>query len=123
MRLNLKITIFFLFLSIIVSYGQISPGDLSEAHAELEGMSNCTLCHDLGDKVSDRKCLDCHTEIQSLINNNRGYHAESTVKAKDCFECHSDHHGRKFDMVRFDEDNFDHDLTGYGLEGKHEEVD
>ncbi len=57
------------------------------------------------------------------LDKKSGYHAESSVKAKDCFECHSDHHGRKFDMVRFDEDNFDHDLTGYELEGKHEEVD
>ncbi|WP_158306098.1 cytochrome c3 family protein [Maribacter sp. HTCC2170] len=86
-------------------------------------MSNCTLCHDLGDKVSDKKCLECHTEIQSLININSGYHAESTVKAQDCFECHSDHHGRKFDMIRFDEDNFNHNLTGYKLEGKHEQMD
>ncbi len=45
------------------------------------------------------------------------------VKAQDCFQCHSDHHGRKFDMIRFDEDNFDHELTGYELEGNHETVD
>ncbi len=32
-------------------YGQISPGDLSNAHKDLEGMSNCTKCHVLGDKV------------------------------------------------------------------------
>ena len=118
-----KYSLLLSLLTLTLGYGQISPGDLSAAHAELEGMSNCTLCHDLGDKVSDRKCLECHTEIQSLINKKSGYHAESSVKAKDCFECHSDHHGRKFDMVRFDEDNFDHDLTGYELEGKHEEVD
>ncbi len=110
-------------MAIACAYGQISPGDLANSHAEFEGMSNCTLCHDLGDKVSDKKCLECHTEIQSLINDNSGYHAERSVKSKDCFECHSDHHGRKFEMTRFDEDNFDHDLTGYELEGKHEEVD
>ncbi len=98
-----KYTLLLSILTLTFGYGQISPGDLSQAHAELEGMSNCTLCHDLGDKVSDRKCLECHTDIQSLINKKSGYHAESSVKAKDCFECHSDHHGRKFDMVRFDE--------------------
>jgi hypothetical protein len=106
-----------------MGYGQISPGDLSQSHADLEGMSNCTLCHDLGDKVSDKKCLECHKEIQSLINKKDGYHANSSVVKKDCFECHSDHHGRNFDMIRFDEDAFNHDLTGYELEGKHEEVD
>jgi hypothetical protein len=45
------------------------------------------------------------------------------VANKDCFECHSEHHGRKFDMVRFDEDNFNHDQTSYTLEGKHEIID
>jgi len=106
-----------------ISYSQISPGDLSQSHADLEGMSKCTSCHDLGEKVSNKKCLDCHDEIQSLINQKQGYHANSKVRKQDCFACHSEHHGRKFDMVRFDKDNFDHKLTGYELEGKHESVD
>ena len=118
-----KHTIFLFILTLTTGYGQISPGDLSQSHADLEGMSNCTLCHDLGAKVSDKKCLDCHKDIQSLINKKDGYHANSSVVKKDCFECHSDHHGRNFDMIRFDEDAFNHDLTGYELEGKHEEVD
>ena len=108
---------------VSVSYGQISPGDLSNAHADLEGISNCTQCHILGDKVSDKKCLECHVEIQSLINKKKGYHANPKVIKQDCFECHSEHHGRKFDMIHFNEDAFDHDLTGYELEGKHEAVD
>ena len=104
-------------------YGQISPGDLSEAHKELEGMSNCTQCHELGEKVLNSKCLECHTEIQTLINKRQGFHAQPNVVKQDCFKCHSDHHGRKFDMVRFDEDNFDHNQTGYILEGQHDVID
>jgi hypothetical protein len=104
-------------------YGQISPGDLTQAHAELEGMSNCTQCHELGDKVTDSKCLECHKDIQSLINENRGFHANSVVEEQNCIECHSEHHGRKFDMVRFHKDSFDHDKTGYVLEGQHEVID
>ncbi len=118
-----KYTLVLSLLTLTFGYGQISPGDLSKAHAELEGITNCTLCHDLGDKVSDKKCLECHSKIQSLINKKQGYHADSNIIKKDCFECHSDHHGRKFDMVRFDEDAFDHNLTGYELEGKHETID
>ena len=114
---------FLLILAIPLGYGQISPGDLTNAHSELEGMSNCTLCHDIGKKVSNNKCLECHTEIRSLLRNNQGYHSNNTVKNKDCFECHSEHHGRNFEMIRFDENNFDHGLTGYILEGKHAEVD
>lgn len=100
-------------------FGQISPGELSNAHANMEGMSNCTKCHDLGHKVTNAKCLDCHKEIQSLIKQKRGYHANAKVKAQDCFECHSEHHGKKFNAIRLDEKKFDHKLTSYSLEGKH----
>ena len=120
-KLITHITLVF-FISM-ASYGQISPGDLSEPHKALEGMSNCTQCHELGEKVLNSKCLDCHTEIQSLIDKDQGFHASSNVVKQDCFKCHSEHHGRKFDMIRFDEDNFKHDQTGYPLEGKHAVVD
>lgn len=104
-------------------YSQISPGDLTSAHAKYEGMSNCTLCHDLGEKVSNVKCLDCHKEIKNLITQKKGYHVSIEVKSKDCFKCHSEHHGRKFDMVRFDQEKFNHELAGYKLDGKHAEID
>ena len=122
MKLRDAIKYIMLFINV-VGYCQLSPGDLSEAHKEMEGMSKCTLCHDLGEKVSNNKCLDCHKEIKSLLSENRGYHANSTISRKDCFECHSDHHGRKFDMIRFDEATFEHELTGYNLEGSHKIVD
>jgi hypothetical protein len=95
-------------------YGQISPGDLTNAHADLEGMSNCTQCHDLGNKVTDKKCL---------VNNKQGLHGQTDVIKQDCFQCHSEHHGRKFDMIHLNEDTFDHLTTGYELEGGHKEVD
>ncbi len=116
------ITVLFLMVGLFGN-SQISPGDLSQAHAKLEGMSNCTQCHELGDKVTDRKCLECHKDVQSLINKKRGFHADPVVKKQNCIECHSEHHGRKFDMVRFDEKSFNHDRTGYNLEGKHEIID
>lgn len=106
-----------------VSLAQISPGDLTSAHAELEGMSNCTACHVLGQKVTDAKCLECHKEIQSLLDQKRGFHSSTETVNKDCAECHSEHHGRKFDMMRFDQENFDHDLTGYILDGKHATIE
>lgn len=102
---------------------QLSPGDLAKAHAHLEGMSNCTQCHVLGEKVSNEKCLDCHQEIKSLINAKQGYHYSREVRGKECADCHSDHHGRNFDMVRFDEKNFNHTLTGYELTGAHKKTD
>jgi uncharacterized paraquat-inducible protein A len=53
-------------------FSQISPGELSQAHAHLEGMSKCTQCHTLGDKVSNIKCLACQTEIKERIDQQKG---------------------------------------------------
>ena len=86
-------------------------------------MSNCTQCHVLGEKVSNDKCLACHKEIKSLVDKRTGYHSSKDVRGKDCASCHSDHHGRHFEMIRFDEKNFNHNLTGYDLTGAHKKVD
>ncbi|MCB0746796.1 MAG: cytochrome C [Ignavibacteriae bacterium] len=102
---------------------QISPGDLSNAHAEFEGISNCTKCHDLGKSVSKAKCLNCHTEIIDLINENRGYHLQKEVIQKDCWVCHGEHFGRNFQIVKFDEKNFDHDKSGFELKGSHKKLE
>ena len=112
-----------LFVFVVQLSGQISPGDLAEAHAHLKGLSNCTKCHTLGEKVSNEKCLDCHLDIGIRISKSRGYHASHEVKGKGCTECHSDHHGRNFQMIRFDTDQFNHALTGYNLLEAHERVD
>lgn len=119
----LKYLTFFLILLATKTFSQISPGELSQAHAHLEGMSNCTSCHDIGKKVTNTKCLDCHTEIKTLISQKKGFHANASTVNKNCIECHSDHHGRKFDMARFDKKTFNHSLTGYALEGKHKVID
>jgi len=100
-------------------YAQLSPGELSKGHSHLEGLTNCTKCHELGHKVSNEKCLACHTELKERIDQKKGLHTSVFVKGKDCFQCHSDHHGLKFEIVRFKTDTFNHELTGYNLEGAH----
>jgi len=100
-------------------FSQISPGELTQGHAHLEGMAKCTQCHTLGAKVSNSKCLACHTEIRERIDQQKGYHASAAVKGKECVSCHNDHHGRAFQIVRFDPAKFQHELTGYKLEGAH----
>lgn len=112
-----------LFSATLNSSGQISPGPLAEGHKHLEGMSNCTQCHSIGDKVPNQKCLDCHKEISTLIKQKKGYHANKEVTSKTCVDCHNDHHGRKFEMARFDEKTFDHNKAGYALKGKHKPLD
>ena len=106
-------------LSFYNMAAQISPGDLATPHSHLEGLSNCTQCHVLGNKLSGDKCLACHTEIKERTINQKGYHVSADVKGKECTTCHSDHHGRNFQMIRFDVAKFDHNLTGYTLSVPH----
>lgn len=104
------------------SYAQISPGDLTKSHEKLEGLSNCTKCHVLGEQVADSKCLDCHLEIKKLREQKRGYHSLEAVKSKNCSECHSEHHGRNFLIVNFNASSFDHRKTGFELLGSHSKL-
>jgi len=98
---------------------QISPGDLANVHSHLEGVTNCTQCHILGEKVSNDKCLSCHTELKERTSQNKGYHSSTEVKGKECAACHSDHHGLTFQIVKFDETKFRHTLTGFELTETH----
>ncbi|MDD3080003.1 MAG: cytochrome C [Paludibacter sp.] len=102
---------------------QISPGELSQAHAQLEGISNCTQCHTVGSKVTREKCLACHKEIKDNIVAGKGYHASSDVQGKVCSACHNEHHGRTFNIIRFNKDKFDHAKTGFKLQGEHAKQD
>ena len=108
-----------ILLPSVKGAAQISPGDLASPHSQLEGISNCTQCHELGNKVNNSKCLACHTEIKDQISQEKGYHVSVEVKGKDCFVCHNDHHGKNFQLVRMDISTFDHNLTGYTLTGAH----
>jgi len=109
----------FAVFSGLPAYAQISPGALSKVHSHLEGMSNCTKCHTLGDKVSNDKCLACHTELKTRIDQKKGYLVSAEVKRKQCASCHNDHHGLTFQIIRFDKDKFNHNLSGYKLTGAH----
>jgi hypothetical protein len=96
----------------------LSPGPLAGAHAELEGLRNCTACHELGRKgASDARCRSCHTLIDTRIKAGRGYHA--SVEGQTCASCHKEHQGRDFDVLRLDTARFDHGEIGYALEGGH----
>ena len=99
----------------------ISPGKLAAPHSHLEGMKNCTACHELRRRGTDNDlCLACHEPLQQRIEQNRGYHA--TVAHQNCAECHKDHFEREFEMVRFDTTRFDHDQAGFELVEAHAEA-
>ncbi|HEX7344799.1 MAG TPA: hypothetical protein VF398_11070 [bacterium] len=104
---------------------QISPGKLSTSHQTLEGMANCTKCHQLGAEVSDENCRGCHKAVAERIAAQKGYHASADVVTKTCSTCHREHNGREYDLVYWPQGQkkFAHALTGYRLEGAHEERD
>ena len=116
---KIRITFLLYLLTNLSLSAQLSPGALSNSHSSLEGISNCTQCHVLGNKVSDAKCLACHTEIQSRIDAGKGYHSSAEVKEYSCFNCHSEHNGKDSKLIQFNAEAFDHSLTGYTLSGAH----
>lgn len=99
----------------------ISPGKLTDVHADLEGIRNCTRCHVLGVAgASNEKCLACHEPLAERLAAGNGYHA--TLEEDSCAECHKEHFGEDFQLVRFDSTSFEHGEIGFALEGRHGEL-
>jgi hypothetical protein len=114
------------FVILLVAAGnllaQISPGKLSRFHEELEGLTKCTQCHELGKReLSSEKCLSCHSALKQRIENNQGFHTSATVTAENCAHCHVEHGGRDTELIYWAQGraSFDHALTGYLLQGQH----
>ncbi len=97
----------------------LAPGPLMSGHKNLEG-NDCLKCHDAGQGISQPKCMECHKPIKIEVDAKTGFHG---MQKQSCIECHSDHKGRDFDSTKVDQKTFDHNLTGYKLEGKHAELD
>ena len=109
--------VFFLFI-----FTQLSPGELHESHKHLEGVKNCSSCHEIGSKDFQKQCLVCHTFIAESIEKASGYHGRLQDLA--CQKCHKDHFGREFKLIHWKDgvEAFDHQATGYILKGGHKNV-
>lgn len=96
----------------------ISPGELSAVHVDLEGVRNCTQCHELRQRgASDARCLTCHAPLSVRIERGRGLHGSYT--GQDCATCHKEHLGPSAELVRFDTLAFSHEVVGFELNGAH----
>ncbi|MBZ4418602.1 cytochrome c3 family protein [Myxococcus sp. RHSTA-1-4] len=103
-----------------------SPGELARPHAALEGLSNCTKCHEAGQKLSQERCLSCHTELASGIRAGEGFHGRIPASERACESCHREHQGREHALVDWGprkQGGFDHgSRTGFPLEGRHSQT-
>ena len=102
--------------------GQISPGPLSRAHESINGVTECSNCHELSTGKPTFKCLFCHGEIARRIVARKGLHATYNIEpgtSLECASCHPEHNGEDFTLTKWDVKTFDHAKTGYKLEGKH----
>lgn len=102
----------------------MSPGDLNQVHAAIEGDDNCSKCHQSGKQVVASLCLDCHKDLGSELGAGRGLHGQQ-YNGKGCEQCHVEHIGRKAKLIHWpggSMDKLDHALTGYKLEGDHATV-
>ena len=106
--------------------GLLSPGELSKPHAKLEGIRNCTQCHQAGAQLSSGRCLDCHVELKTRIATGAGFHGRLSAPEKQaCQLCHKEHRGRDSAIVEWagGRNLFDHKKTGYPLAGEHRKPD
>ncbi len=95
----------------------LSPGVLTKAHAELEGIANCSKCHEPGKGITAAKCLSCHKPVADRIARRSGVHRD--VKG-DCVSCHVEHTGADGELRPFDRAAFDHaGVAGFPLDGRH----
>lgn len=98
----------------------LSPGELTKAHAALEGIANCQKCHEQGRRVTAEKCLSCHKPVADRMAAKIGVHRAVTG---DCVTCHVEHSGREGELRPFDERAFDHaGVARFPLDGKHAAV-
>lgn len=100
----------------------LTPGDLTEAHADLE--TKCKSCHVHFEKSNQTPlCLDCHERVNHDLIGKTGFHGRLPAQqSDDCKSCHTDHQGRNFDINGLDPDNFDHSKTNFPLDGQHTNI-
>jgi len=101
-------------------WAQASPGKLNKVHEQFQGTDNCSKCHIAPGKTAPGKCLACHTDLAKRIKAEKGFHRD---KPESCADCHGEHAGRDSQLSPLDTNDFDHNDTGFSLEGVHARVE
>ena len=97
----------------------VMPGKVIEGHKKYE--EDCDNCHEaFNKKLQRRLCLDCHKKVAKDIKNKSGFHGmHKPIHSQECKYCHSEHLGRGADIVQFNKDLFDHDVSDFELKDAH----
>jgi Cytochrome c7 and related cytochrome c len=120
---SLMRSLLFVVIALLVlrspGFAQLSPGDLSQAHAKLEGLDNCTRCHEKDRRLGPELCVVCHVSIKAQHDKKHSLHSRADFR--ECQLCHVEHQGRDFRLIHWKDSmtKFDHTTTGYTLDGKH----
>ena len=133
--ISIAISILFIIVFGIITWlaGGIgfSPGPVSakslpgivmqnyQSHADFE--NNCNLCHQPLQKNQAVLCMNCHSDIASQVQNKQGLHGRLD-NVDQCASCHAEHKGRSFDPTNEAVKAFNHNLTGFPLDGKHGQI-
>ena len=133
--ISIAISILFIIVFGIITWlaGGVgfSPGPVSakslpgivmqnyQSHADFE--NNCNLCHQPLQKNQAVLCMNCHSDIASQVQNKQGLHGRLD-NVDQCASCHAEHKGRSFDPTNEAVKAFNHNLTGFPLDGKHGQI-
>lgn len=123
-------TIMILGFAAYLAWYYPTPGDLSQAHAQLEHLSvlkGCTECHS-STGLADG-CLGCHEEIGSQLKSGKGLHHHLLSGKKiECSRCHQEHNGLHFGLTGpsawegKNQQDFQHPHVAFRLVGAHSEL-
>jgi hypothetical protein len=97
----------------------VSPRALARAHGELEGITQCTQCHDGLSATPNERCLACHDDVAARMQQRAGWHGQLEGR---CVTCHAEHRGPDADLLGLDRESWNHELAAFPLRGKHVEV-
>jgi hypothetical protein len=98
----------------------VSPHALARTHSGLEGISQCTQCHDGLRATPNDRCLECHDDVADRMKAKVGWHGQLTG---DCGACHREHRGLEADLLGFDRAQWNHELAAFPLRGAHVKVE
>ncbi|MGB8911973.1 MAG: cytochrome c3 family protein, partial [Candidatus Sulfotelmatobacter sp.] len=71
----------------------------------MNGVTECSNCHELSTGKPTFKCLSCHGEIAWRVVARKGLHAAYNIKpgsSQECASCHPEHNGEDFILTKWD---------------------